>query len=64
MMVPPKGLYRRPEVVAHLRNSGCPSLRFDELGWRDCDKTSLVVEETLQGLNYIGAGGHIDEFTY
>ena len=47
----PTGLRRRPKEAANLRNDDCSSLRSDELGWRDCDKTLLVVEETLQELH-------------
>ena len=45
------GLCRYLKEAANLQNGDCSSLRSDELGWRDCDKTLLVVEETLQELH-------------
>ena len=44
------GPRRRPKEEANLRNGDCSSHRFDGLGWRDCEKNLLVVDQTVEEL--------------
>ena len=46
----PPGPRRRPKEEANLRNGDCSSHRFDGLGWRDCEKNLLVVDQTVEEL--------------
>ena len=46
----PPGPRCRPKEEANLRKGDCSSHRFDGLGWRDCEKNLLAVDQTIKEL--------------